>query len=186
MGMGEPPGQFRGRRAGDPRHELPDGLGVGARHHGFDGGHAPGIERLAALDLRSLASPSTPQTTGWRRPDAHRRKWPLERLMQACETHLASGGRMMTLEYVLLEDVNDSRRRRQVAGGPVFRAESTSFRTSPCRGSRSGRREGAVEIFRRRLEERRVQVTVRRSRAGTSWRLRASCRKDQGHGECAC
>ena len=193
MGMGEPLDNFEGVERAIRVMNAPDGLGVGARRITVStAGHAPGIERLAALDLQVNLSLSLHAANDRLRDELMpiNRKWPLERVMQACETYLASGGRMMTLEYVLLEDVNDSlddadglagvarRLRAKVNIIPYSPVPGLAFRTPG---------EERIEIFRRRLEERRVQVTVRRSKGQD---ILAACGqlagKTRDTGECAC
>jgi 23S rRNA (adenine2503-C2)-methyltransferase len=193
MGMGEPLDNFEAVERAIRVMNSPDGLGVGARRITVStAGHAPGIERLAALDLQVNLSLSLHAANDRLRDELMpiNRKWSLERVMQACETYLASGGRMMTLEYVLIEDVNDTlddadglagvarRLRAKVNLIPYSPVPELAFRTPG---------EERIEIFRRRLEERRVHVTVRRSKGGD---ILAACGqlagKTRDTGECAC
>lgn len=110
MGMGEPLANYTAVwRAIETLHD-PAALGMGARHITVSTvGLVPEIRRMAQQQLQvglaiSLHAPS----------DALRdtlvpvnRKYPLTQLMDACRTYLASSGRRITFEYVLLEHVND-------------------------------------------------------------------------------
>lgn len=170
MGMGEPLDNFDALERAIRIMNAPEGLGIGARRITVStAGHAPGIERLAGLDLQINLSLSLHAATDRLRDELMpiNRKWPLERVMEACEKYLASGGRMMTLEYVLLEGVNDSAGDAEGLAGIArrLRAKVNLIPYSPVAGfdfRTPG--EERVEFFRRRLEERRVQVTVRQSK----------------------
>jgi 23S rRNA (adenine2503-C2)-methyltransferase len=165
MGMGEPLDNFEAVERAIRIMNLPEGLGVGARRITVStAGHAPGIERLAALDLQISLSLSLHAATDRLRDSLMpiNQKWPLERVMQACETYLASGGRMMTLEYVLLEDVNDSSDDAEGLAGVArrLRAKVNLIPYSPVPGlAFRTPGEERIELFRGRLE-----VTVRRSK----------------------
>lgn len=172
MGMGEPLDNFEAVEKAIRIMNAPEGLGVGARRITVStAGHAPGIERLAAFDLQINLSLSLHAATDRLRDELMpiNRKWPLERVMEACEKYLASGGRMMTLEYVLLEGVNDAPVDAEGLAGIArrLRAKVNLIPSSPVPGlAFRTPGEERIEIFRRRLEERRVQVTVRRSKGG--------------------
>ncbi len=170
MGMGEPLDNFDAVEKAIRSMNAPEGLAIGARRITVStAGHAPGIERLAGLDLQINLSLSLHAATDRLRDELMpiNRKWPLERVMQACEKYLASGGRMMTLEHVLLEGVNDSAADAEGLAGVArrLRAKVNLIPYSPVPGfDFRTPAEERIEFFRGRLEERRVQVTVRRSK----------------------
>jgi 23S rRNA (adenine2503-C2)-methyltransferase len=73
-------------------------------------GIVPGLERLAAEELMPNLAISLHATTDEQRDRLVpvNRKYPLERLLEACRRFPASRHRRVTFEYVLLNNVNDT------------------------------------------------------------------------------
>lgn len=172
MGMGEPLDNFKSLEKVLGVMNSPDGLGVAARRMTIStAGLVPGIRRLAGLDLQVNLSVSIHAAN-----DALRsrlmpinRKYPLEELVDACEDYIREGGRMLTLEYVLLRGVNDGQSDAEGLAGIARRlkAKVNLIAFSPVSGLEF-ETPSAEEIarFRRRLEERKVSVTLRLSKGG--------------------
>jgi len=178
MGMGEPLDNFDAVERSIRILNDPKGFGIAARRLTVStSGIIPGIERFKALDFQVNLSISLHAAD-----DALRsrlmpvgRKYPLADLLEACEDYLREGGRKITLEYVLIENVNDRPRdadgltliarrlRAKVNVIPYSPIEGLVFRTPS---------ELRIEAFVRRLEDRGVGVTLRRSKGGD---IRAAC-----------
>ena len=112
MGMGEPLDNFENVAKAIRIMNAAEGMGIAARRITISTcGIVPGIERLAKLDLQVNLSLSLHAVTDRLRDRLMpvNRKYPLEEIVRACEAYLESGGRMMTLEYILIRDVNDTR-----------------------------------------------------------------------------
>ncbi len=111
MGMGEPLDNFENLARAVGILNSPHGLGIAARRMTVStAGVIPGIERFGKLGLQIHLSLSLHAATDAQRSTLMpiNRKYPLGKLLAACEDYLKQGGRKMTLEYVLLKNVNDS------------------------------------------------------------------------------
>ena len=170
MGMGEPLDNFDHLTRAIRIMNAPEGMGVAARRMTVStAGLVPGIERLAALDLQVNLSVSLHAVTDRLRSRLMpiNRNYPLEKLVAACESYIRSGGRMITLEYVLIKGVNDGVDDADGLAGIArrLRAKVNLIAYSPVAGLEFETPSGAdVARFRRRLEERKVRVTLRLSK----------------------
>ena len=179
MGMGEPLQNF-GALAGAMRLlcEQGTGFGISPNHITVStAGLAPQIERLAGEDIVPRLAVSLNATTDRVRSRIMpvNRAWPIRRLMQACRMFVREAGRRLTLEYVMLGNLNDSpldaARLARLAASiparvnliPFNAAEGLPFQPSPPERVRS---------FRERLLAGSVHVSVRRSRGADA---RAAC-----------
>ena len=143
MGMGEPLDNFDNLARALRNMNAPEGLGIAARRITIStAGVIPGINRLKELDLQvnlSLSLHAVRDSLRSRLMPINRR-YPLEAVLKVCEGFIRAGGRMMTLEYVLLGGINDAAAspRASAAGlGP----RSTSSLTASSTGWPAGRRE---------------------------------------------
>ncbi len=178
MGMGEPLDNFENLVRALRNMNAPEGLGIAARRITVStAGVIPGIERLAALDLQINLSLSLHAARDGLRSRLMpiNRKYPLEAVLRACEGYLRAGGRMMTLEYVLLGGINDldADARELAAVARRLRAKVnlipfSEFEGLSCRPTREARQEA----FLRTLEELRVKVTLRLSKGAG---IQAAC-----------
>jgi 23S rRNA (adenine2503-C2)-methyltransferase len=170
MGMGEPLANYEQLVKALRIINAPWGLGIGARKITVSTiGLPKQIRRLAQEDLQlnlalSLHAPD----------DELRRElvpWgqvvPIAELIDACRDYFETTGREITLEYVLLDDVN--MRARHADGlakiAQRLRANVNLLRYNPVAGLpyRRPTSEAAYE-FQRRLRERGVNAHVRSSR----------------------
>ena len=128
MGMGEPllnrDAVWRAiRNLNDP-----DGLGLGARRFTVStAGIVPGVLAMAAAIAEEM--PAVGLAVSLHAPDDAlrdelvpiNRRYPLESLLAACEQYVAATGRRVTMEYALIDGVNDSdrhaRRTADLLGG---------------------------------------------------------------------
>lgn len=170
MGMGEPLDNWANVEKAIRIMNAPEGLGIAARRITVStAGFVDAFKRLEALDLQINLSISLHAVTDRLRDRLMpiNRRFPLERVVEAAEAYVRRGGRMITLEYIVIRGVNDSlddadglaaiaRRLRAkvnlIAYSPV---EGSDFRTPS---------EADVARFKRWLEERRVNTLVRLSK----------------------
>jgi 23S rRNA (adenine2503-C2)-methyltransferase len=170
MGMGEPFDNFDNLAKALRIMNAPEGLGVAARRLTVStAGHIPGIERLKKLDLQVNLSLSLHAATDRLRSRLMpiNKTYPLNRLVEACEDYARSGGRMITLEYILIKGVNDSLGDADGLAGIArrLRAKVNLIAYSPVAGlSFETPPEAEVTRFKRWLEERKVRVTRRLSK----------------------
>jgi len=111
MGMGEPLDNYDATLAAVRIANAPWGLGIGARRISIStAGLVPGILRLAeeGLQLQLAVSLNAPgqRLRSTIMPIAE--LYPLPDLIGALETYTARTGRRVTIEYVLLGEINDS------------------------------------------------------------------------------
>jgi len=111
MGMGEPLLNYEATWQAIETLNDAGGFGLGARHITLSTvGVVPGIRRLSREKLQvglavSLHAP-TDRLRGKLVP--LNRRYPLRRLMDACQGYGRNTGRRITFEYALMEGVNDS------------------------------------------------------------------------------
>ncbi len=170
MGMGEPLDNYAHLERALRILNDPQGFGVAARRITIStAGFLPGIEALKTLDLQVNLSLSLHAVTDRLRTELMpiNRTFPLEKLVAAGEEYIRSGGRMLTLEYLLLRGLNDSLHDADGLAGIArrLRAKVNLIAYSPVEGLKfEPPRDVEIGLFRTWLEERRVQVTVRRSK----------------------
>ncbi len=110
MGMGEPLANYDALLKALQILNAPWGGGIGARKITIStSGLAPQIRRLAAEPLQFRLAVSLHGATDEVRSRIMpvNRKYPLRELTAACEEYLAKKGKMISLEYILIEGVND-------------------------------------------------------------------------------
>lgn len=110
MGMGEPMANYENLMAALRAANAPWGLGFGARRITVStSGVVPKILELADEPLGVRLAISLHGATNEVREKIMpvNRKWPLEELLPACKAFARKHGRMLTLEYILIEQVND-------------------------------------------------------------------------------
>jgi len=170
MGMGEPLDNWDSVERAIRIMNAPEGLAVAARRMTIStAGFLDAFGRLEALDLQINLSVSLHAVTDRLRDRLMpiNRRFPLEELVAVAESYIRSGGRMLTLEYILLRGLNDSlddadglaaiaRRLRAkvnlIGYSPV---EGAPFETPP---------QAEVARFARWLEERKIKTLVRLSK----------------------
>ncbi len=111
MGMGEPFDNYDNvmralRILNDQR-----GINIGARHITISTcGVVPGIKKLAQEGVQFELSVSlhAPDDTLRNRIMPVNRKWPVNELIDACNAYTAATGRVVTYEYTLIKNLNDT------------------------------------------------------------------------------
>jgi 23S rRNA (adenine2503-C2)-methyltransferase len=170
MGMGEPLDNFDNLVKAVRIMNAPEGLAIAARRMTIStAGFVPGIERLKTLDLQVNLSVSLHAANDRLRNRLMpiNRKYPLEKLIDACEDYVRSGGRMITLEYILIRGVNDRPDDADALAAIArrLRAKVNMIAYSPVPGLEFDTPPQAEMLrFARALEERKVRVTRRRSK----------------------
>lgn len=111
MGMGEPLANYENVLRALRILNSPWSLGIGARKITLSTvGLAPRIRQLAEepMQIRLAISlhGATDEVRGKIMPV--NKKFPLSELMDACEYYAKTKGKMLTFEYILIEDVNDT------------------------------------------------------------------------------
>ena len=112
MGMGEPLDNYDNLIKAISIINDPKGIGAGARRITVSTcGIIPGIEKLKNFPLQINLSISLHATNDFLRSSIMpiNKKYPLEKLMRTCESYIENKKRILTLEYVLIRDVNDSK-----------------------------------------------------------------------------
>jgi 23S rRNA (adenine2503-C2)-methyltransferase len=111
MGMGEPLANYANLMTALQIINASWGVGIGARHITIStSGLAPQIRQLAEQPLQIRLALSLHGATDEVRQQIMpiNRKYPLAELLDACAEYQAKKRKMMTLEYILIEGVNDS------------------------------------------------------------------------------
>jgi 23S rRNA (adenine2503-C2)-methyltransferase len=170
MGMGEPLDNWTNLEKALRIMNAPEGLGIAARRMTVStAGFVDAFERFAALDLQVNLSVSLHAVTDRLRDRLMpiNRRFPLEAVVAAAEKYLRSGGRMITLEYIVIAGLNDSLDDADglAAIARRLRAKVNLIAYSPVPGSEfKTPSEAEVARFKRWLEERRVATTLRLSK----------------------
>jgi 23S rRNA (adenine2503-C2)-methyltransferase len=110
MGMGEPMANYENLMAALRAANAPWGFGFGARRITIStSGVVPKILELAEETLGVRLAISLHGATNEVREQIMpvNRKWPLEELLPACKVFARKHGRMLTLEYILIDAIND-------------------------------------------------------------------------------
>lgn len=178
MGMGEPLDNFENLSRTIAIMNSPEGLGIATRRITVStGGVIPGIEHLKNLGLQVNLSVSLHAVNDSLRNKLMpiNKKYPLQKLIRACQDYVESTGRMITLEYVLIRDVNDSlndakklamiakRLRAKVNLIPYSQVCGLGFKTP---------QKKAIDNFQKELERNKVRATLRRSKGED---IKAAC-----------
>jgi len=113
MGMGEPLDNYENVSKAIKIMNSPKAMGIAARRITVStSGIIPGIEKFKELGLQVNLSISLHAANNRLRDSLMpvNKKYPIEKLIKACEDYIDGGGRMLTLEYIVLKDVNDSQK----------------------------------------------------------------------------
>jgi 23S rRNA (adenine2503-C2)-methyltransferase len=168
MGMGEPLANFDTTWAAV--HRIHDDLGIGARHLTVSTvGLVPGIRRLTGADLPVNLAVSLHAADDELRDRLVpiNRRYPLETLLATCDAYVATTRRRLSLEWALIHEVNDRYvdADRLAAVARRLRAHVNLIPLNPTPGfAVRGSSRNRVHAFRRALEDRGVNVTLRDTR----------------------
>jgi 23S rRNA (adenine2503-C2)-methyltransferase len=170
MGMGEPLDNWANVEKAIRIMNDPEGLGIAARRLTVStAGFVDAFKKLGALDLQINLSISLHAVTDRLRDRLMpiNRRFPLEDVVRAAEEYIRAGGRMITLEYIVIRGVNDSLDDADGLAGIArrLRAKVNLIAYSPVEGP-AFKTPGEADVarFKRWLEERKVSVTLRLSK----------------------
>ena len=170
MGMGEPLANYEALKAAIAKLNSKKGLGLGARQMTVSTvGLVPQIQRLAKEDIHVELAVSLHAASDRVRSVLVpvNRRYPLGKLIPACQEYLQATGRRPTFEYALFNGMNDSLDQAQklvqllagfechvnlIVGNPT---PSKEFRPSVAR---------RVAAFQKELTEGGISNTLRQSR----------------------
>jgi len=127
MGMGEPLANYENLLKSIQILNAPWGLGLGARKITIStSGLAPQIEKLAQEEIQVRLAISLHGACDDVRNQIMpvNKKFPVARLISACETYQKIKGRLITFEYILLEGVNDDPAQAPLLAGLARRAHA--------------------------------------------------------------
>jgi 23S rRNA (adenine2503-C2)-methyltransferase len=168
MGMGEPLANYD--RVWGAVERLHDDMGLSARHLTVSTvGLVPGIKRLATERLPVNLAVSLHAANDGLRDELVpiNRRYPLAALVEACEAYVAAKGRRLSIEWALIDGVND----RPTDAGELaaiarrLRAHVNLIPLNPTPGwSTRGTAPAGVRGFRDRLVDLGVNATVRQNR----------------------
>jgi 23S rRNA (adenine2503-C2)-methyltransferase len=168
MGMGEPLANFDAVWGAVER--IHGALGLSARHLTISTvGLVPGIERLTDAPLPVNLAVSLHAANDELRDELVpiNRRYPIARLLRACEAYVAATHRRLSFEWALIDGVNDHDRDAvELAGAArAVRAHVNLIPLNPTPGyAVRGTPAERVRAFRQRLEDLGVNATVRRNR----------------------
>jgi 23S rRNA (adenine2503-C2)-methyltransferase len=171
MGMGEPLHNFTNLARSVRVLTTPEGLGLSPRRITVStAGLVPGIERLATLPIRPLLAVSINATTNALRDELMpiNRRYPLETLVAALERYPCRARERITVEYVLLDGVNDgaddAARLADLCAGFAHHINLIPFNPHPGARFRAPSESGLEAFAAALLRRRPTLLTVRRSR----------------------
>ncbi|MFA7257500.1 MAG: 23S rRNA (adenine(2503)-C(2))-methyltransferase RlmN [Kiritimatiellales bacterium] len=178
MGVGEPFDNYDETLKSVHILNHPDGLGIGARKITIStSGVIPGIERLAeeGLQVELSVSLHAPEDELRSKLMPVNKRWPVEQLMDACAAYTEKTKRIITFEYTLIKDTNDSPEcaRELVRRLRRFPSRVNLIPLSPVEefdGERST--PEAIRQFFQTLEKAGINVTLRDSKGSA---LKAAC-----------
>jgi len=172
MGMGEPLANFDNFMQAIAILNAPWGIGLGARHITVStSGLAPQIRELAAQPLQIRLAISLHGATDAVRSQIMpvNRKYPLAELLDACDEYCSRKSQRITLEFILIEGINDTLEQAAELGRIARRldAKINCIPYNPVEGLEwkrpSLRRQDA---FMAALERVGADATIRREKGG--------------------
>jgi 23S rRNA (adenine2503-C2)-methyltransferase len=147
-----------------------EGLALGARRFTIStAGIVPGIERMAqeGIEVGLAVSLHAPDNALRSSIVPINRRYPIERLLEACRRYIERTGRRVTFEYILMAGINDSddhaRRTAALLRGLLCHVNLIPLNPSPLCPYEASSRERTMR-FQEVLVNARIQTTLRASR----------------------
>ncbi len=168
MGIGEPLDNFDNVLKFIELVNAPGGLNIGQRHISLSTcGLAKKMRELADMELQitlliSLHAPNNEKRSAIMPIN---KKYSVEEVLSACDYYIEKTGRRISFEYTLISGVNDSVAEADELASllrgklchvnliPVNKVEETGFEKGD---------KARIEAFRKQLEKRGIQATIRR------------------------
>ena len=169
MGMGEPLDNYDNVVKAIRVMNDPAGLGIGARKITVSTcGIVPAIRRLKDLGLQIELSVSLHSAEDALRGSLvpANRKYPLKELESALKEYTLHTGRVITLEYTLINGVNDTdgSANKLAAFAKRIKAKVNLIACNPVPGKAGKPAPGRINDFVKILEKKGVTATIRRSK----------------------
>ncbi|MFC1632257.1 23S rRNA (adenine(2503)-C(2))-methyltransferase RlmN [Candidatus Omnitrophota bacterium] len=178
MGMGEPLDNYNNLVKALRIMNDAQGLGIGARRITISTcGIIPGIEKLKTLGLQVNLSVSLHAANNKLRDTLIpiNKRYPLEELIKACEGFINQTGRMITLEYVLISNKNDSQQDASelaaIAGRLKAKVNLIPYSQISNLNLETSQRK-IIGQFMKKLMQQGINVTLRESKGSD---IQASC-----------
>ncbi len=178
MGMGEPLDNANNVLRSITIMNSPDSMGIGSRRITIStAGVIPGIKRLSKPGNQINLSVSLHAANEKLRNELMpiNKKYPLKKLIEACRNYVEITGRILTLEYVLIKDKNDTLKDADELAGIAkeLKAKINLIRMSPVPEANFAPTDQiTAEVFKKRILNKNITVTLRRSKGGD---ISASC-----------
>jgi len=172
MGMGEPFANYLDVMVAVGRLNAEWGFGIGARHITIStAGHIPGIQKLGKekLQVGLAVSLHAPDDLLRNRLVPMNRKYPLGKLIPACDAYVQATGRRVTFEYAMFDGINDSMEQARELAHLLrgLNCHINLISANPTAGCtyKPSLKETAM-AFEAELARLRIPVTLRRSYGG--------------------
>lgn len=168
MGMGEPLANYDATWGAVRR--IHEDIGLSARHITMSTvGVVPGIKRMAEESLPISLAVSLHAATDDLRDELVplNKRYPIEKLAEACQTYVASSGRRLSFEWALIADVNDTEAQARALADLCreLRAHVNLIPLNPTPGYPTiGTDAAGVARFQKWLLDRGTNATIRRNR----------------------
>ena len=170
MGIGEPLDNFDNVMDAVRLINSREGINIGARHITLSTcGIVPAIRRLKNLNLQIGLSISLHATTDELRNRLVpvNRKYPLKLLLQACREYMNETGRIITLEYAVMNGINDSPD-EAARLGRMAKNLKAKINLIPCNPNQSPSYSGTggerLQHFQQAVEATGARTTLRHTR----------------------
>ena len=178
MGMGEPFMNYNAVLQAIETINSPEGLGIGARNITIStSGLVPEILRLGQEKLQVGLAISLHSADNALRNTLVpvNRKYPLEKLMQACREYLLKSGRRISFEYLMLRGVNDSLDQARMLT-KLLASMNCHVNLIPANLTDKGKYQPSftqvIKAFQAELEKSDIKCTLRQSKGGD---IKAGC-----------
>lgn len=172
MGVGEPLDNYKEVIRFIKLINDPKGLNIGQRHITISTcGIVPKIDALAEENFQVTLAVSLHSSENTERSNIMpiNRKYNIEEVILACKRYIEKTKRRITFEYALIKGVNDSKKDAEklakLLRGMMCHVNLIPVNQVKEAGYAKSERE-AVNAFVRELENRRIEVTVRRELGG--------------------
>ncbi len=170
MGQGEPLINYDSLLKAIRIINDPQGMGIGARHITISTcGIIPGIQKLADEQLQVNLAISLHAADNQLRDSLMpiNRKYPLEKLIEACRLYLSHTNRRITFEYTLIDGVNDRpvdlHNLIRLLSGMLCHVNLIPFNPIPNSNYRRSKAE-RIREFAAGLKQAHIETTIRKER----------------------